>query len=132
MSKIFEFDPVVYPTRIWVSVNPSAEDLQKKFDFLDDNDQIIDKVDLNDYFNAMATTFSVKDRNSLWKGCCVCLWRPKQIGVGVIAHESGHCTDWLCDELGIGGFSFKDGEARQYYTQWVANSIYSVLKKKNK
>ena len=46
MSKIFEFDPVVYPTRIWVSVDPSAEDLQKKFDFLDDNDfiEIVNRV----------------------------------------------------------------------------------------
>ena len=124
------FDPVIYPTRIWASVNPTAKDIQKKFNFLDDEGEIVNRVDLNEHCNSIATTFSVYEKKSGWKGCFVCIWQPKQMGVGVIAHEAGHCTDWLCDELGLGGFSFKDGEARAYYIRWVANCIDKVKKDK--
>jgi hypothetical protein len=130
MGKIYEFDPVIYPTRVWAAVNPTAKAMQGKFYFLNDDDEVIDKVDLNDYRDSIATTFSVTDKKSCWKGCLVCIWQPRQTGVGVIAHESGHCTDWLCDKFGIGGFSFKEGEARQYYTQWVANCIEKVRRGK--
>lgn len=129
-SRIYEFDPAIYPTRLWCAVNPTVKQMQSKFYFLNEEGEIIDGIDLNEHCNSVATTFSVSDKTSGWKGCFVCIWRPKQTGVGVIAHEGLHCTDWLCDELGLCGFSFEDGEARAYYLQWVANNIANVLRNK--
>ena len=129
-SRVYEFDPVIYPTRIWVSVCPTAKSLQDKFYFLDYDGEYIKRVDLNDYNDSIATTFSVQDKKSGWRGCLVCIWQSRKASVGIIAHEGGHCTDWLCDELGLKGFSFKDGEARAYYLQWVADCIDKVKRGK--
>lgn len=130
MSKIFEFDPVIYPTRVWVAVSPSYDDVNDKFYFLDESlDEVVEesKEKFDKHCSAIATTFAVVDRESAWKGVLVAIWRRKETGYGVVSHESTHCTDFLCDQLGIGGYSFNDGEPRAYYTQWVANCIGDVL-----
>ena len=36
-SQIYEFNPQVYPFRLWVCINPSLEDLQDKYYALTDN-----------------------------------------------------------------------------------------------
>lgn len=53
---------------------------------------------------------------------------PKQMGVGKIAHEATHVTDYLCERLGLEGYSFNEGEPRAYFTEWVANCIDKVRK----
>lgn len=136
MSKIFEFDPQIYPTRLWVCVNPSFDDVNDKFYFLDDkSENIIDdysRKDFEKHFLAVATSFSVVDKKSAFKGIFVAIWKKKCVGCGVIAHESTHATDWLWEQLDMRGYSFNEGEPRAYYTQWVANSIAGVLKSKEK
>lgn len=128
-SKVYEFNPVIYPTRLWISIKPTIEEIQKDFILLDDDDE---EIDGKEPFSrtTIAQTFSVAHRKSTWMGCYIAILLPKQCDVGIIAHESGHVTDWLCDHFGVSGFSFMDGEARQYYAQWVARCMDKVLKGK--
>ena len=129
MAKIFEFDPVIYPTRLWVTKCTDVKALGKSFVFLDENDEEYkDNISLEP--TTIVRVFSVAHRKSTWMGCLAVINRPKDCDVGIIAHESGHVTDWLCDHLGVGGFSFMEGEARQYYAGWVARNIDKVLKNK--
>lgn len=134
-SVIYEFDPVIYPTRVWVSISPTYDDVCRRFDFLsDDSEEIVTlrRSEYESHFTAVATTFVVVDKKSRWKGVLVAVWSKSDAGVGVMSHESTHATDWMCDQFGVNGFCFKDGEARAYYAQWVANCIGKVLKGKVK
>lgn len=126
-SKVYEFDPVIYPMRLWISVKPAVEDIQKDFLLLDDNDEVIETKEPFGR-TTVAQTISVAHKKSSWMGCYVAILLPRQCDVGIITHESGHVTDWMCDHFGVGGFSFMDGEARQYFAQWVARCIDKVLK----
>lgn len=132
MSKIHEYDPVVYPIRLWVTKHADKNEIGETFYFLDENGEVVDdwEKQIDGTPNSIATTTLVTHKESLWKGCLVCLHRPKQIASGVIAHESTHVTDWLCDQLGIDGYSFLGGEARAYFAQWTANCIEETLKSK--
>lgn len=129
-GRIYEFDPVIYPTRVWIAVSPEFRTVDRTFQFLNEDDEVMDyqKEDFDGQRYAIATTYSVVHRKSRWMGCLVVIFKPKDCNAGIMAHESGHCTDWMCDQFGVSGFSYKDGEARQYYAQWVANSIYKVLR----
>lgn len=131
-GKIHEFNPIIYPTRLWVSYLPDARMVDKIFLFLDDDDEVVENTreEISKHSTAICTTFSVVEKKTKWMGCLVIIFRKAEADVGIIAHEAGHCTDWLCDHLGVSGFSFREGEARQYYTQWVANCIDKVLKNK--
>ena len=133
MAKIHEFDPLIYPTRLWVSVRPSVADVKETFGFLDEDGN---EVSIEDEFThkdtAIAQTYSVYNKESGWKGCLVTIWKKADVRCGVIAHEALHCTDWLDDEIGglggVDGVLFKTGEPRAYYLQWVADNIEDVLK----
>lgn len=135
--KIYEFDPVIYPTRLWVAIRPTFEDVKDVFGFLDEDGN---EVNVEDEFKhkdtSIAQTYSVYDRESGWKGCFVTIWKKNEVRCGIITHESMHCVDWLDDALGglgsVEGRAFMTGEPRSYYGQWVANNIEDVLKGKVK
>lgn len=40
--QIHEFSPTIYPFRLWVSVNPSFEDVKDKFWLLNNDNERID------------------------------------------------------------------------------------------
>ena len=128
-SVIYEFDPVIYPTRLWVTKQVNKEDLVNTFYFFDANGEVVDNPKLGDNNSRppIATTYTVAHIDSHWLGNLVKLVQPKLCGVGVCAHEASHCTDFICDKFGIKGFNYDEGEARAYLVQWVANCINSVL-----
>lgn len=124
MSKIHEFDPLLYPFKLWVAKDPKLDDVKDDFWGMDDKSSMIELTGDNFYqYGCIASTFPIRSKETLEKGCLVCLWRPKDVGVGVICHEATHVVDWVCDEWGLSGFSFEGGEARAYLAQWVANCI---------
>ena len=72
----------------------------------------------------------MEDKQTGSFGCLIAMWRPKDLNVGKIAHESSHVTDYLCEVLGVNGFSLDSGEARAYFTGWVADCIDKVKRGK--
>ena len=127
-GQIFEFDPVIYPLHLWVAIKPQDK-IYDVFRMLDeDYNETTERVKIQP--NNVARTIAVAHRESDIMGCLVYINLPKLFGAGYISHESSHVVDWFCDYLGIGGFSFMDGEARAYLIQWVADCIEKVLKHK--
>ena len=131
--RIKEFDPVIYPTRLFVAIRPSYDEVRDRFGFLDeDGNEVSVENEFKPKDTSIAQTYTVYDKESRWKGCFVTIWRKADVRSGIIAHESSHCADWLDDELGglgsVDGRKFLTGEPRAYYTQWVANCIEDVLK----
>ena len=133
VCRIKEFNPIIYPTRLWVAIRPTYDEVRDRFGFLDEDGN---EVSVEDEFRpkdtTIAQTYTVYDKDSRLKGCFVAIWLKAEVRSGVITHESSHCADWLDDELGgisgQGGNRFITGEPRAYYEQWVANNIEDVLK----
>ena len=130
-GEIYEFDPVIYPMRLWVVICPEYDKADDTFYFLNEAGEVVDDThgifDSSD--SAMANTFCVAHKEIAWKGCLVAIWRVKECGAGVCAHEASH-VDWVDEQFGLGGHSFSDGEPRAYLIQWVANCIDKVLRGK--
>lgn len=134
-SKVHEFDPQVYPTRLWV-----AKGWEIKFTELDELFYAVSKegeiYSFKDQFkedkpNDFATTYPVGLKKTGWRGCLVVIHR-KDTPIAILTHEASHCTDWLFEQLGIMQQGFDDGEPRAYYTQWVFQKLYDVKTNKVK
>lgn len=128
-SKIYEFDPVIYPTRLWVCKKPLGEDIKELFYPLDDDGNILD--DFGNSFapnrDSFAHTLIVGNKNSHWKGCLVSILKPSECGAGICAHESMHVIAYICEQLGIALKGFLDSEAWAYLMQWSTNCIWGAL-----
>lgn len=129
---VHEFDPVIYPFRVWVAVKPKVEDVDAKFYNLDTE---MNRIPVTaDYFYknqfSVATTYPMEDKESGALGCLIAIWRPKDFDCGKIAHEASHVTDYLCEVLGVNGFTLDSGEARAYFLGWVADCIDKVKRGK--
>lgn len=134
-NKIHEFNPQIYPLRVWVVIKPQFEDINKMFYSYDTNDNILEFEEswFNDINNsACATCYPVCAKEDGQKGMLVVIRNLKSMDVGTITHEAFHIVDYVCDLFGIKGFNFDDGEARAYLGGWCANCIDSVLKGKVK
>lgn len=136
MGKIYEFNPQIYPTRLWVAkaTEVSWDELGRNFYALNDENERVDFVkgfgEPNS--NAYASTYPVSNKKTGWRGCLVILHR-KEATMGTVAHEASHCADWLLEALGVeSGTTFNNGEARAYYTEWVFNRIQEVKQGKAK
>lgn len=127
-SVIYEFDPVIYPIRLWVSKKPVKEDIENLFYPFDNNDNIVD--DFGDCFSRVgsyALTLIVGSKNEHIKGCLVSILMPGKVGAGVCAHEALHFNAYLseCFDIPLGGFDHSEPLA--YMEQWATNCIWSVL-----
>lgn len=131
-TKIHEFDPLIYPTRIWVGVNVPYKEASEKFYALLSDGSIadFDEAVENQGCTPIATCYPVRDKESGWRGIFCHIKRPKLASVGVTAHEAEHIVCWICEQFGIQSATFDDSEPRAYLMQWVANCIYDVLKGK--
>lgn len=131
-AKIYEFDPVIYPTRLYVAINPPFEKVDKMFYMLNNDGEVVDeaKKEYNSHFSAIATTFIVANKKDNWKGCLVVIWRRKECGAGICAHEATHIYDWLDKEMGLDCQEWDNDEPKAYMVQWIANCIDKVLRGK--
>lgn len=66
-GQIHEFDPLLYPTRIWVGVNVPSEAITEKFYQLLSDGSVAD-FEESESSSAVATCYPVADKTSGWKG----------------------------------------------------------------
>lgn len=123
--KIYMFDPVIYPLKLWVAVEPNPQDIIGKFyGILDGSYDEVTAFTEKDFEKdgyTDATTYQVRRDGKA--GALVIIWRPKCFGINGISHEASHVTDLMCEYLGVSGFTFNDGEARAYFNGWVAECL---------
>lgn len=131
-SVIHTFDPVIYPARIWVSVNPSSDDICSKFYGLTSELEKVEFTDEMFYPNRFVTarTTTVCNKEDGWIGLLVSVYKKKYCTARDIAHESVHCADFIFENFGLTKGGFDDGESYAYLVGWIAACIESVLKNK--
>ena len=118
--KIHQFDPVIYPRKVWVCLGATRKVLEGRFDFDNELD--------DDMFINGAVTIMCKEVETGLGGFMV--FSPKRvIGINWIAHESCHVADMLFDFIGE---STKTEECHAYLVGWVAECIEKAMKYKKK
>ncbi len=127
-SKIYEFDPVLYPFPIHVTKDFDVEELKAKYNVLDATEK---EEPITDEFDAPDTTtarvVNVVDKESGNMHYLVLLFRPQGIGAGIAAHEAVHLANAYLQYLGFSTPAPYNDEPYAYFVQWVTNCIWSVL-----
>lgn len=133
MTKIHEFDPQIYPFKLWVSVNPDFKALDRKFYFLSKERDVVDvrEEDLFDNYSS-AKTLVVAHKVEQTSGILIIITMPKKLDVATICHEACHFADFIAETVGFPQRSFDNGEAYAYLAGWCADCIDKARKFKNK
>ena len=129
-SVIYEFDPVIYPTRLWVCKKPDTKDVAELFEPFNNDGEMVDSFGNVLEYDAgrYATTVIVGNKKSHWRGCLVSIINPKDCGAGVCAHEALHYIAYLSEQFYIPLGGFDKSEPLAYLEQWATNCIDSVLR----
>lgn len=125
-----EFDPVIYPIKVWVAVCPHHTDVMRRFYAIDEYGQVADftKEILADDFCTIATTFPVAAKKDRQGGLLVHIYRNNRLSTNYITHEAAHCADFFAEKLGLSTGKFHDGEAYAYLLGWIAECIEKATK----
>ena len=114
---IFDFDPQIYPRRLWVSVGASIEELQERFGKEDV------KEDLDDSY--YAETYAVQQKEPLLGGVLIRFQDLKSMSPGNIAHEATHAAIEIFDYCDC-RIDVKNQEPFAYLVGWVVRCIEEV------
>lgn len=134
---ILEYNPQIYPTRLWVShYGTTAEEYNNTFRFFDMEDNVGEYNEERDGYakNASrnACVYVVAHKKSNWKGILVEIDRKME--GDIYAHEAVHACNWLFESLGIKCATLDDDEPRAYYVEWAVRKIMAAVRefRKNK
>ncbi len=116
-EKIYEFDPQVYPMKLWVMKKPDFETVQKTFYSMGEEDELYEfeykQLKLGSH-TAMRMFPVVKKEINQW-GVLAVFGNPKYFKPSILAHEASHVCDWLFELIGINRGKFDDGEPAAYF-----------------
>lgn len=127
-SKIYEFNPVLYPFSIHISMDFDVEELKsiyKTMNVSEEEEPITDEFDAKE--TTTARTILVVDSKGGSMHFLVLLFSPKNIGAGICAHEAVHLANSYLQYLGFSSPAAYNDEPYAYFVQWVTNCIWSVL-----
>lgn len=129
-SIIYEFDPVIYPTRLWVCKKPDGKDVSELFYPFNNAGEMVDSFGdvFEDIAGKYANTLIVGNKSSRMRGCLVSIFQPRGCGAGVCAHEALHYIAYLSEQFDIPLGGFDTSEPLAYLEQWATNCIDSVLR----
>ena len=130
MIKTFDFG--IYPSRLFVAVDSSFEELKDRFVFeITGNGNVeLTTERFNGWSDAMGVTINVTDKETLREGYLVYL--PDEFSsvselVGTIAHEAMHVVNRLYGYIGVNDGN--DSEIDAYLIGWVSKNIMLTYNK---
>lgn len=127
-SKIYEFDPEIYPFPIHITKDFDKEELKSIYKALDVSENeipITDELDATE--STTARVLNVVETKSGKLCYLVLCFRPDAIGAGIAAHESVHLANAYLQYLGFTPQKAYDDEPYAYFVGWVTNCIWTVL-----
>ena len=131
MIGIYEFDPVIYPFKLWVArKGTTIEQIDKVFEALCE-DNIGCSFKENHTLPTIGTavrTYVVGHKKQGVTGCLVVFGYNTK--VKHLSHEADHCADWLFTQIGETERDYEHGECYAYYQSWVFDCLYNVFRGK--
>lgn len=113
--KVYQFDPQIYPRKLWVAVGVPTEELNEKF-----VDEIKDMDDSND-----AETLPIQQKEPLLGGVLVRFENLKSMRPDNIAHEATHAALEIFDYVDA-RIQYDNQEPFAYLVGWVVKCIDEV------
>lgn len=127
-SKIYEFDPVIYPFPIHITKDFDIEELKVKYKAVNANEEEVAITnELTPSPTTTARTVVVTNAVSGQIYYLILLFRPDSIGAGISAHEAMHLADAYLQYLGFSSPTAYDDEPYAYFVEWITNCMWSVL-----
>ena len=114
---IYQFDPQIYPRKLWVSVGASTEELQERFGKEDI------KEDLDDSY--YAETYSVQQKEPLLGGVLIRFQNLKAMTPENMAHEATHAALEIFDYCDC-RIDVENQEPFAYLVGWIVKCIEEV------
>ena len=121
-----EFDPVLYPFKVWIIINKDIRILSSRF-----VSTSFTELDYGDDGITLARTQPVIERkgNHRHYGVCIVFRSRKDMTVKYIAHESVHAAKALFEHIGA---EVDPHEPFEYLVGWIADCCEAVKKYKPK
>ena len=110
----YEYDPVLYPRKLWVTIGLSLKDIRDVFS-KDDGGELED--DGKEFYGV--TFPEVCRKEDLKYGELVCFKKKADMTMMVVSHEASHVCDAIEDTLGI----THGDEPSAYLLGWIASCI---------
>lgn len=137
MSKVYKYDPVIYPTKLWVSnsvIGLEDEFLFCSLDDLTDPDprrhaEILMEEDSG---TVSGMTIPVIHQATREMGALVIIGDDEEDLENTIPHEALHVTDYIYEYLNLTVQPFADNENQAYLLGWVAKCISNAVIKLRK
>lgn len=132
-NRIYEFDPVIFPFRLWVMKKPTYKDIADNFFELDSDyskHEIQETVYDNLVKKSYAFTYTVAKKPNRIIGAMIALLDINKISTSVVAHEASHVVDFIIEHCGLESNTYASGETRAYLVGWVVDCIEKVKRGK--
>lgn len=118
--KIHQFNPAVYPRKLWVLKGGKSEMIKEHFTNTDKSEMDIQE-EIGDGFDGMVFQVKFKDNGCL--GSLV--WIADSVDVGEVAHEASHVAMDILSDIGY-KLDPLNQEPLSYMIGWVADCIWQV------
>lgn len=119
-STIHEFDPVIYPYKLWVIIAGSPDIVAKKFDEYGGKPILFVEGDVD---RSEAFTMPVRSKNNAAYGVVIFLRTKRSLTFNLVAHESSHAAKYLFDHIGA---DVDPHEPFKYVVGWIAGCLGKV------
>lgn len=120
MKKIFEYDPMIYPRKIWVSIGASTEELNAELEGIED---------MKD--SAIAVTSHTFNKNNKLGGVLIRFNKKSNITAEVAAHEATHAALGIYEYVGA-DVDVENQEPFAYLVGFITDCIWLSKNYKNK
>lgn len=123
---ISEFDPVIYPFKLWVACTDKYTPLNDRFCYATNRENL----NRNVFETHEAVTFYVKERESGGGfGCLVTFANKEYFNISNMAHEASHVVDYLFEHIAEKNIG---EESRAYLMGWVVDCMNQLKTNKFK
>lgn len=116
-----EFDPVIYPFKVWVVITDNEQIVKNRF-CEPDNKEL--DIELKGYG---ATTSFLKDKSTNKKGVLIAFNKRRHMDMNTIAHESSHAAKIIFEKIGA---EVAPHEPLEYLLGWIAECCDKVRRNK--
>ena len=120
--EIHEFNPVIYPYKLWIIIDKNPNGIVKKFDKYSGNS--IDFIE-RDTNGLEAFTMPVVRKENSKFGVIIFFRSRKSMSYELVAHESSHAAKFMFEHIGA---DVKEHEPFEYVVGWIAGCCEKVKK----
>lgn len=120
MTKIHEFDPVIYPFNIWIVVDRKPDIISKNFN---ENDGAPINFSKDELKSIDGLTISVQNKENGYHGAIMYFKSKKSMDFELVSHESCHAAKLLFEYIHA---EITDHEPFEYVVGWVAKCCEKV------